>query len=104
MKLTIQRLIAVLLLVIPGIGATYGFLLMKDAFFNYFAYSANSELKLDFEWGMFVLGAILFLCGIGFIGGWTFYRDRKRNYLSSRFRPKRTRPVTKSQTENKAEE
>ncbi|KIL34305.1 hypothetical protein SD71_19835 [Cohnella kolymensis] len=93
MKLIISRLIAVLLLVIPGIGAAYGFLLMKDALYDYFAQTGNVELQNPvFAWGMFILGAILFLCGIAFIGGWTFYRDRKRNYLSSRFRAKRPRP------------
>lgn len=89
MKLTIQRLIAVLLLVIPGLGAAYGFLLMKDALYDYFAQVGDIESTTpNFSWGMFSIGAVLFLLGIAFIGGWTFFRDRKRNYLSSRFRPK----------------
>jgi hypothetical protein len=94
MNLIIQRLIAILLLVIPGLGAAYGFLLMKDALFNYFAQMDGIDSTTpDFSWGTFVVGAVLFLIGIAFIGGWTFYRDRKRNYLSSRFRPKTPRPV-----------
>lgn len=89
MKMIIQRLIAILLLVIPGIGAAYGFLLMKDALYDYFAQVGGIESSApDFSWGMFILGAVLFLIGIAFIGGWTFFRDRKHNYLSSRFRPK----------------
>jgi hypothetical protein len=92
MKLIISRLIAVLLLVIPGIGAAYGFLLMKEALYDYFAQTGNVDVTPYFAWGMFILGAVLFLCGIAFIGGWTFYRDRKRNYLSPRFRAKRPRP------------
>ncbi len=93
MKLIIQRLIAILLLVIPGLGAAYGFLLMKDALFDYFATMGEIDSTApDFAWGTFITGAILFLIGIGFIGGWTFFRDRKRNYLSSRFRPKTPRP------------
>lgn len=94
MKLTFQRLIAILLLVIPGLGATYGFLLMKDALYDYFVSfgSDGSAPPPDFAWGSFIGGAALFLIGIAFIGGWTFYRDRKRNYLSPRFRPKRPRP------------
>jgi hypothetical protein len=93
MKLIVQRLIAILLLVIPGLGAAYGFLLMKDALFNYFASMGGSDTPApDFSWGTFIVGAILFLIGIGFIGGWTFFRDRKRNYLSSRFRPQTPRP------------
>jgi hypothetical protein len=94
MKLVTQRLIAILLLVIPGLGAAYGFLLMKDALFDYFAELGNANsASPPFAWGTFIIGAILFLLGIAFIGGWTFYRDRKRNYLSSRFRPKTPRPT-----------
>ncbi|MFC5701016.1 DUF2627 domain-containing protein [Cohnella faecalis] len=93
MKIIISRLIAVLLLVIPGIAAAYGFLLMKDAIFDYFADMGNVDLpNPDFAWATFVIGFIVFLIGVGFIGGWIFYRDRKHNYLSSRFRPKRPRP------------
>lgn len=93
MKLLIQRLIAILLLVIPGIAAAYGFLLMKDALYDYFATIGEVNAPAaSFSWGMFIGGAILFLIGIGFIGGWIFFRDRKHNYLSSRFRPKVPRP------------
>jgi hypothetical protein len=92
MKLTIQRLIAILLLVIPGLGAAYGFLLMKDSLYDYFAQMGSVDSTPDFTWGRFIIGAILFLLGIGFIGGWTFFRDRKRNYLTPRFSPKTPRP------------
>jgi hypothetical protein len=97
MNVIVQRLIAILLLVIPGLAAAYGFLRMKDALFNYFADLGDVSLTPDFAWGSFILGALLFLFGIAFIGGWVFYRDRKRNYLSPRFRPKRTpRPKAKT--------
>ncbi|MBB6635501.1 DUF2627 family protein [Cohnella thailandensis] len=93
MKLVISRLIAILMLVIPGLAAAYGFLLMKDALFDYFAQLGDVELNTPhFEWLPFVLGFILFLLGVGFIGGWIFFRDRKHNYVASRFRPKRPRP------------
>jgi len=89
MKLLIQRLVAILLLVVPGLAAAYGFLLMKDALYDYFAKIGDTSATApDFHWGMFIGGAVLFLAGIGFIGGWIFFRDRKHNYLSSRFRPK----------------
>jgi len=92
-KLVISRLIAVLLLVIPGVAAAYGFLLMKDAVFDYFAQLGNVELtNPHFAWLRFAIGFVVFLCGVAFIGGWIFFRDRKHNYLSSRFRPKRPRP------------
>ncbi|MBW5446747.1 DUF2627 family protein [Cohnella sp. CFH 77786] len=93
MKLIVSRLIAILLLVLPGIGAAYGFLLMKDALFNYFAEMGNVDLQTpSFDWGSFLLGFFLFLIGVCFIGGWIFFRDRKHNYLAPRFMPKRPRP------------
>ncbi|UVI32313.1 DUF2627 domain-containing protein [Paenibacillus spongiae] len=89
MKLIIARFIAIMLLVIPGLGATYGFLLMKDAVFHYFASFGNDNLTPNFEWLPFLLGLLLFAVGIAFIAGWIFFRDRKKNYLSPRFRGKR---------------
>lgn len=88
MKLAISRFIAILLLVIPGLAATYGFLLMKDALFNYFS-AHGSAISPSFAWLPFLGGLVLFAFGILFIGGWTFYRDRKRNYVAPRFKKKR---------------
>jgi len=84
MKAPFFRLIAILLLVIPGLTATYGFLAMKDAFFAQFGGPDRHML-----WGKFALGFILFALGVAFIGGWTFFRDRKRNYVAPRFKAKR---------------
>lgn len=84
MKAPFYRFIAILLLVIPGLAATYGFLAMKDAFFAQFNSGDGHML-----WGKFALGLILFLLGVAFIGGWTFFRDRKRNYVAPRFKAKR---------------
>lgn len=99
MKLILSRLIAVILLVIPGIGAAYGFLLMKNALFNYFADMGNVDLQTPrFSWGLFILGFLIFIAGVSFIGGWIFFRDRKRNYLAPRFRPKRPRPARSGDT------
>lgn len=83
MRTTIQRFMAALLLVIPGIVAAYGFLAMKDAFFHQF------EPGDHFRWGKFILGFILFGAGTSFVGGWIFFRDRKRGYLAPRFKGKR---------------
>lgn len=84
MKIKFYRFIAVLILVIPGFMATYGFLAMKDAFFAQFG-GGDSH----FLWGRFLLGMLLFAIGVAFIGGWIFFRDRKRNYVAPRFKPKR---------------
>ncbi|GKS11909.1 DUF2627 domain-containing protein [Paenibacillus chitinolyticus] len=85
MKDKLSRFVAIMLLVIPGVMATYGFLSMKDAFFHQF------EAEGYMHWGKFVLGFILFGLGVAFIGGWTFFRDRKRNYVAPRFKAKRRR-------------
>jgi len=77
-----SRFFAVLLLVIPGWMATYGFLLMKNSVFESFGPPA-------FPWLKFLGGLILFALGVGFIGGWIFYRDRKRNYVAPRFKEKK---------------
>ncbi|MDQ1909507.1 DUF2627 domain-containing protein [Paenibacillus sp. GD4] len=82
MQAVFYRFIAIMLLVVPGITATYGFLAMKDAWFAQF--DTGSVL-----WGKFLLGFVLFGLGVAFIGGWTFFRDRKRNYVAPRFRAKR---------------
>lgn len=86
MKLIFQRFTAALLLVIPGLTATYGFLAMKNAFFNQFGTDG------DFQWSKFLMGFLLFGIGSAFIAGWVFYRDRKRGYVAPRFRRKKPRP------------
>ena len=89
MKLVVQRLIAILLLVVPGFAATYGFLEMKDVVFDYMAAHGHDASSPVFDWLRFVWGLILFVFGVGFVGGWIFYRDRKRNYVAPRFREKK---------------
>jgi hypothetical protein len=92
MRLVLSRFIAVLLLVIPGIGAAYGFLQIKNTLFDYFASFGPADPDPAFNWLRFIFGLVLFLGGVGFIGGWIFFRDRKRNYVAPRFRKKRPRP------------
>lgn len=91
MKSAFSRFIAILLLVIPGFFATYGFLAAKNAFF------AQFEIDGAMQWGKFFLGMLLFFAGVAFIGGWIFFRDRKRNYVAPRFKKKReNRPPRKN--------
>ncbi|RJE89960.1 DUF2627 domain-containing protein [Paenibacillus sp. 1011MAR3C5] len=92
MKLVIVRFIAVIMLVIPGILACFGFLKMKDSLFIYFSDFGNDAVTPSFDWLTFLLGFVMFAAGAGFIGGWIFFRDRKRNYVAPRFKEKRPRP------------
>lgn len=70
-----MRLIAVLLLFIPGLFAAYGIKLMRDTVFNEFH-------PLFINVGIqFVIGLILFIGGLAFIGGFIVHRDRKNNLV-----------------------
>lgn len=99
MKLTTQRIIAMLLLVIPGILACFGFLEMKDAIYFYWSDLGIEGVTPTFKWLKFMVGLIMFLAGAGFIAGWTFFRDRKRNYVAPRFKEKRNKPPKPTRTQ-----
>nr|WP_153736853.1 DUF2627 domain-containing protein [Aquibacillus halophilus] len=69
-----------LILVIPGIIATFGIKLMRDATFGiFYPFLFHSAVQ-------FVIGLILFLAGLSFIGGFILHRDRKRNLTKGRFK------------------
>lgn len=76
------RFIAVLLLFIPGVIGAYGIKLMRDALF------AEVYQLLVNETIQFIVGAILFVGGFGFIAGFIFHRDRKRNLINSKLNRK----------------
>ncbi len=89
---TLARLLAIMLLVIPGWIATAGFLKIKNAGFAWFASLDPTQQKQPFPWWETIWGLVMFLGGIAFIAGWIFYRDRKHNYVAPRFREKKSRP------------
>lgn len=69
------RLIAVLILFIPGIVGAYGIKLMRDALFSeVYTFLFNETLQ-------FIIGLIMFLGGFSFIAGFIFHRDKKRQKL-----------------------
>ncbi|SDL63115.1 DUF2627 domain-containing protein [Sediminibacillus halophilus] len=75
-----MRFIALLILIIPGIAATFGIKLMRDAFFGEF-------YPLFFHVGIqFTVGLILLLSGLAFIGGFIMFRDRKRNLTKGKYK------------------
>lgn len=81
----IQRFIAILLLVIPGILAAYGIITIRDVIFDYIA-QTGEEMNSELQWLKLIWGIVCFLGGAGFIGGWIYYRDKKRNYVVPRFK------------------
>lgn len=78
-----MRLIAVLVLVIPGIIAAFGIKLMRDTvlFKDHYSWLFNNGIQ-------FTVGFILFAAGTAFIGGFILHRDRKKGLVKERRKKK----------------
>ncbi|MBD8070386.1 DUF2627 domain-containing protein [Bacillus sp. PS06] len=77
-----QRIIALIIMLIPGIIAALGIKLMRDMVFN-ILHAPIPNLLLQF-----LIGLIFFVAGIGFIAGFILRRDRKKNKVQARFQKK----------------
>lgn len=75
-----QKIVALLIMIIPAAIAGYGIKLMRDAFYLYFDPAVNK-----FLWGQFSIGFILFALPVAFIAGFILHHDRKRNRVQPRF-------------------
>ncbi|CAD2075389.1 hypothetical protein JEOAER750_01192 [Jeotgalicoccus aerolatus] len=73
------KIIALIILVIPGIIAGVGIKLMRDSMFGIvidpFTYTALQ----------FFIGLLMTVFGIWFIGGYLLYRERKNKRAQERF-------------------
>jgi len=66
------RIIAVIILFIPGVLSAFGIKLMRDTLFDdYYPILLSKGLQ-------FIIGLILFIAGIAFLGGFIAHRDRKK--------------------------
>ncbi|MBP2240811.1 putative membrane protein [Cytobacillus eiseniae] len=74
------RIIALIILVIPGVLAVYGIKLMRDMVFGIL------QSPFPLLWVQFIAGLLFLLIGLGFIAGFVLYRDRKRNKVQTRFK------------------
>ena len=74
------RLIALIIMVIPGVFAAYGVKLMRDMVFGIM------QPPFTLLWLQFLIGLLLFIAGVGFIAGFILRRDSKRNKVQARFR------------------
>lgn len=74
-----NRIVALVILLIPGIIAAIGVKLMRDMVFSIL------HQPFPFLWLQFLAGLLMFLIGIWFIAGFILHRDRKRNKVQSRF-------------------
>ncbi|MFB4164615.1 DUF2627 domain-containing protein [Alteribacillus sp. JSM 102045] len=77
-----MRLIALLILVIPGIMAALGIKLMRDMLFQIL------QPPFPFLWLQFIAGLGMLVLGIWFISGFVLYRDRKNKKVSLPFQSK----------------
>lgn len=75
-----QKLVALLIMAVPAAIGVWGIKIMRDTLFHYF----NPEIN-TFLWGKFLLGLILFVVPVTFIGGFILHHDRKRNRVQTRF-------------------
>lgn len=85
--MTMFRLIALIILLIPIFTAGYGIKLMRDTLFQILN-TPFPSLYLQF-----FAGIILFAVGIWLIGGFILHRDRKNNKVGPRFQKKQ--PIQK---------
>jgi hypothetical protein len=74
------RIIALIILLIPGFLAALGIKLMRDMTFGL--------LQAPFPnlWLQFLAGLVFLIGGLGFVAGFIFHRDRKRNNVQERFK------------------
>jgi hypothetical protein len=75
-----DRIIALIIMVVPGFLAALGIKLMRDMVFGIL------QSPFPSLWLQFVIGFTLFGLGLGFIAGFILHRDRKRNNVQARFR------------------
>ncbi|WP_347549681.1 DUF2627 domain-containing protein [Pseudalkalibacillus hwajinpoensis] len=78
-----MRLIALLIVLIPGIFGVIGIKLMRDVLFGVLNPPFTSLIV------QFILGLIFLILGLSFVGGFIFYRDRKRHKVQERFSSKK---------------
>ncbi|MGR3764960.1 MULTISPECIES: DUF2627 domain-containing protein [Bacillaceae] len=76
------RIIALIIMLIPGALAALGIKLMRDMLFGIL------QPPIPFLGLQFIIGLIFFLAGLGFIAGFVLHRDRKRNKVQDRFNKK----------------
>ncbi|CAH2716331.1 MULTISPECIES: DUF2627 domain-containing protein [Neobacillus] len=75
-----KRIIALIILLIPGILAALGIKLMRDMTFGIL------QAPFPYLWLQFLIGLVFFIGGLGFVAGFIFHRDRKRNNVQARFK------------------
>ena len=86
------RMVAFIVLLIPGIMAAAGIKFMRDTLFGVLIY------PFPWIWLQFVVGLIFFAVGFLFFAGFLLHRDRKKGKVSDRWQQKASTP-RQSETE-----
>ena len=80
-----KRILALVVLLIPGFLAAIGVKLMRDMVFGIF------QKPFPFLWLQFLIGLLMFIIGIWFVAGFILHRDRKKNKVQSRFQSEQSK-------------
>lgn len=78
-----MRIIALIIILLPGLLAVYGIKIMRDTVFN-ILHSPFPQLSIQF-----IFGLICFIIGLALIGGFIYRRDKKRNKVKKEFKRRR---------------
>lgn len=70
-----MRIIAAFFLLLPGVIAAFGIKLMRDTLFDDF-YSILLTKGIQF-----IVGLLLFIGGVAFLGGYIYHRDQKKQRI-----------------------
>lgn len=81
MKPIYQRIIAILLLCIPGAIGMWGWTILRNVFFDAFA-------GHGFAWFPFIGGLTLLIASLAFLGGFIYHHDQKRQRIRKKNNPK----------------
>lgn len=77
------RLLALIVLLIPGILAAFGIKLMRDTLFG------DQILPFGGLALQFICGLLFTVLGLGFFAGFLLHRDRKNGKVAPRFQKKK---------------
>ncbi|MFY4776243.1 DUF2627 domain-containing protein [Metabacillus sp. RGM 3146] len=82
------RILALCIMLIPGLLAAWGIKLMRDMLFGIL------NAPFPYLWMQFIGGLVFFVGGLSFVGGFVFYRDRKRSKVQQRFQKNSKRKLS----------
>ncbi len=77
------RMLAFIVLLIPGLMAAGGIKLMRDTIFG------NLIEPIPYLWLQLVIGFLLLIVGFGFFAGFLLRRDRKNGKVQDKFMKKK---------------